>query len=123
MVIPHEYRLYQHVGPDGIPCALVVVHDMFNLLELLGKISAILDYSNSMLPHVNADGAIGYPIGFLRQYNVYASLKTEFSKNKEDTKIILICTVLPFAGGHLEYLTFLKDTRVGSVEFRKCRIK
>ena len=61
---------------------LVVVHDMFNLLELLGKISAILDYSNSMLLHVNADGAIGYPIGFLRQYNVYASLKTEFSKNK-----------------------------------------
>ena len=78
MVIPHECRLYQHVGPDGIPCALVVVHDMFNLLELLGKISAILDYSNSMLLHVNADGAIG----FLRQYNVYASLKTEFSKNK-----------------------------------------
>ncbi len=55
-----------------------VVHDMFNLQELLEKISAILDYINSMLPQANSD----YPIGFLRQYNVYASLKTEFSKNK-----------------------------------------
>ena len=25
-----------------------------------------------------------------------------------------MCTVLPFAGGHLEYLKFLKDTWVGS---------
>ena len=76
MAIPHECRLYKHVGPDGIPYALVVVHDMFNLQELLEKISAILDYVNSMLPHVNADD----PIGFLLQFNVYASLKTRTLK-------------------------------------------
>ena len=52
MAIPHECRLYKHVGPDGIPYALVVAHDMFNLQELLEKISAILDYVNSMLPNV-----------------------------------------------------------------------
>ena len=46
----------------GIPYALVVAHDMFNLHELLEKISAILDYINSMLPHVNADD----PIIFMR---------------------------------------------------------
>ena len=76
MAIPHECRLYKHVGPDGIPYALVVAHDMFNLQELLEKIFAILDYVNSMLPHVNADDHIG----FLRQFNIspYASLKTAF---------------------------------------------
>ena len=47
---------------------------MLNLQELLEKISAILDYINSMLPHVNADDHIG----FLRQFNIYASLKTAF---------------------------------------------
>ena len=52
MAIPHECRLYKHVGPDGIPYALVVAHDMFNLQALLEKISAILDYVNSMLPNV-----------------------------------------------------------------------
>ena len=30
---------------------------------------------------------------------------------------------MPFAGGHLEYLKFLKHTRVGSFECRKCRVK
>ncbi len=74
MAIPHECRLCKHVGPDCIPYALVVAHDMLNLQELLEKISAILDYINSMLPHVNADDHIG----FLRQFNIYASLKTAF---------------------------------------------
>ena len=74
MAIPHECRFYKHVGPDGIPYALVVAHDNFNLHELLEKISAVLDYINSMLPHVTADD----PIGFRRQFNVYASLKTAF---------------------------------------------
>ena len=74
MAIPHECRLYKHVGPDGIPYALVVAHDMFDLREVLDKISAILYCINSMLPHANSDD----PIGFLRQYNVYASLKTAF---------------------------------------------
>ena len=74
MAIPHECRLYKHVGPDGIPYDLVVAYDMFNLWEVLEKISAILCYINRMLPHVNSDD----PIGFLRQYNVYASLKTAF---------------------------------------------
>ena len=62
MAIPHECRLCKYVGPDCIPYALVVAHDMFNLQELLEKISAILDYINSMLPHVNADGVIFFPI-------------------------------------------------------------
>ena len=70
MAIPHECRLYKHVGPDGIPYALVVANDVFNLQELLEKILAILDYVSSMLPHVNADGHIG----FLSQFNIYASL-------------------------------------------------
>ncbi len=74
MAIPHECRPYKHVGPDGIPYALVVAHDMFILQELLVKILAILDYVNSMLPHVNAD----VHIGFLRQFNIYESLKTAF---------------------------------------------
>ena len=74
MAIPHECRFYKHVGSDGILYAMVVAHDMFNLQELLEKISAIWDYVNSMLPHVNADD----PIGFLRQFNVYASLETIF---------------------------------------------
>ena len=90
MAIPHECRLYKHVGPDGITYALVVAHDMFNLQELLEKISAILDYINSMLPHVNSDDHIG----FLRQYNVYASLKTAFFQNKQDLKLysfVLYC--------------------------------
>ena len=81
MAIPHECRLYKYVGPNGIPYALVVAHDMFNLQELLEKISVILDYVNSMLPLVNADD----PIGFLRQFNVqciYASLKTAFFKKQ-----------------------------------------
>ena len=38
MTIPHEYRLYTHVGPDGIPYDLVVAHNMFTLQELLEKI-------------------------------------------------------------------------------------
>ena len=74
MAIPHECRLYKHVGPDGIPYALVVKHDMFNLQELWDKISAILDYVNSMLPHVNADDHIA----FFRPFNIYASLKLHF---------------------------------------------
>ena len=74
MAIPHECRLYKHVGPDGIPYALVVAHDMFNLQELLEMISAICGYVNSTLPHVNADDHIG----FYRQFNICASLKTAF---------------------------------------------
>ena len=42
MAIPHECRLYKHVGPDGIPYALVVARDMFTIQELLEKIWAIL---------------------------------------------------------------------------------
>ena len=38
MAISHERRLYKHVGPDGIPYASVVAHDMFTLQELLEKI-------------------------------------------------------------------------------------
>ena len=74
MVIPYECRLYKHVGPDAIPYALVVEHVMFNLREVLEKNSANLYYINGMLRHVNSDD----PIGFLRQYNVYASIKTAF---------------------------------------------
>ena len=70
MAIPHECRLYKHVGPDGIQYALVVAHDV-NLQEQEENISAILDYVNSMLPHVNADD----PIGFIRQFNVLCKLK------------------------------------------------
>ena len=66
MAIPHECRLYKHVGRSGIPYALVVAHGMSNLQDLLEKISVIMDYVNSMLPLVNADD----PIGFLRQFNV-----------------------------------------------------
>ena len=83
MAIPHECRLYKHVGPDGIPYALVVAHDMFNLREVLEKISAIWYYINSMLPHVHSDN----PIGFLRQYNMYASLRTAFSKTNRTLKL------------------------------------
>ena len=74
MAIPHECRLYKHVRPDDIPYAFVVAHDMFNIQEFLEKISAILGYVNNMLPHVNADDHIG----FRRQFNIYASLKTAF---------------------------------------------
>ena len=38
MAITHECRLYKHIGPDGIPYALVVVQDMYTLQELLDKI-------------------------------------------------------------------------------------
>ena len=84
MAIPNECRLYKHVGPDGIPYALVVAHDMFNLQELLEKILAILNYVNSMLPHVNDDDHIR----FLRQFNIYASLTTAiFSKTNRTLKL------------------------------------
>ena len=37
MAISHERRLNKHFGPDGIPYASVVAHDMFTLQELLEK--------------------------------------------------------------------------------------
>ncbi len=49
----------------------------------LEKISAILDYVNSMLPHMNAADHIG----FLRQFNIYTSLKTAFSKTNRTLKL------------------------------------
>ena len=74
MAIPHGCRLYKHVGPDGIPYALVVAHDMFTLQELLEKIVGHIRLRRYDLPHVYADD----PIGFLRQFNVYACLTTAF---------------------------------------------
>ena len=38
MAMSHECRLYKHVGPDGIPYALIVAEDLFTLQELLEKI-------------------------------------------------------------------------------------
>ena len=38
MAIRHERRLYNHVRPDSIPCALVVAHDMFTVHEVLETI-------------------------------------------------------------------------------------
>ena len=73
------------------------------------RLPAILDYVNSMLPHMNANDHIGS----LRQFNCMCILKNciFFYKNKYN----MICTVRPFAGGHLEYLKFLKDTMVSQI--------
>ena len=60
MAIPHEYRIYKHVGLGGIICASVVAHITCLSFRNYWRIStAILGYVNSMLPRVNAYHPIG----------------------------------------------------------------
>ena len=110
MSIPPEHRLYRHVGPDGIPYMPWLWRmTCLTFKNSWRRLSAILDYVNSMLPHMNSNDHIGS----LRQCNCMCILKNciFFYKNKYN----MICTVRPFAGGHLEYLKFLKDTMVSPI--------
>ena len=52
MDIPHERRLYKHVGPDGMPYALVVAYDMFNFQELLEKIDGKVLHGSQIVENV-----------------------------------------------------------------------
>ena len=77
-------------------------------IESIALVAVNLDYVPIIiiitLPHLNGDDRIG----FLCQFNVYAGLKIAFLYSITYSNIILICTVRPFAGGHLEYLNLLK---------------
>ena len=69
MSIPPEHRIYR---PDGIPYMPWLWHmTCLTFKNSWRRLSAILDYVNSMLPHMNANDHIGS----LRQFNCMCILK------------------------------------------------
>ena len=62
----------------------IAAHDMFNLQELLEKISAILDYVNSMLPNVECRWSLSDYFVNLTYMQAY---KLHFSKTNRTLKL------------------------------------